>query len=130
MALDDPNPKKTTIEFLETYLSVRGLDDAITGAAQPQITRQNLQKVNVFVPPLPLVERFSRQARAIKEVLGRTVAGGEQVEKAFALLLHKAFAGELTAQWREAHMHELLEEMAQQARALNLPTPNELEASP
>lgn len=128
MALDDPNPKKTTIEFLETYLSVRGLDDAITGAAQPQITRQNLQKVNIFVPPLPLVEKFSRQARAIKEVLGGAVAGGEQVEKAFALLLHKAFAGELTAKWRQENKKELLTEMQRQAKALNLPMPKEIPA--
>ncbi|WP_225765263.1 restriction endonuclease subunit S [Stenotrophomonas sp. Marseille-Q4652] len=123
MALDDPDPNKTTIEFLETYLNVRGLDDAITGAAQPQITRQNLQKVNVFVPPFPLVEEFSEQARTIKQMLGKTVSAGEQVERTFALLLQKAFAGELTAKWRQAHMAELLQEMQQQAQALNLPLP-------
>ena len=33
-------------------------------------------------------------------------------------MLHRAFTGELTAKWREAHLKELLAEMEQQARLL------------
>lgn len=128
MALDDPDPKKTTIEFLEVYLNVRGLDDAITGAAQPQITRQNLQKVNVFVPPDALVKKFSEQARAIKEMLSRASTGGDQVENILSLLLQRAFSGQLTANWRQAHMQELLAEMQQQAKVLNLSASKEIAA--
>jgi hypothetical protein len=32
--------------------------------------------------------------------------------------LHRAFSGGLTAQWREAHLKELLAEMEQQARVV------------
>jgi type I restriction enzyme S subunit len=46
------------------------------------------------------------------------------------LLLQRAFSGQLTAKWREAHIKELLAEMEQQARLLNLPLPKELEAAP
>lgn len=128
MALDDPDPEKTTIEFLEAYLNVRGLDDVITGAAQPQITRQNLQKVNVFVPSDALVKKFSEQARAIKEMLSGASTSGEQVENVFSLLLQRAFNDQLTAKWRQARKQELLTEMQQQAKALNLPVPKEIAA--
>ena len=40
----------------------------------------------------------------------------------------RAFSGQLTAKWREARMKELLVEMEQQARALNLPSA--VEATP
>lgn len=121
MSCDDPDETKTTIEFLEIFLKVRGLGDTITGAAQPQITRQNLQVVNVFVPPLELVEKFSEQVRSIKKLLGAAASGGENVEKIMAVLLQKAFSGELTAKWRQARISDLLAETQHQARALNLP---------
>ena len=48
------------------------------------------------------------------------------IESLFAVLLHRAFAGDLTAKWREAHMKELLQEMEQQAklRGSSPPAPN------
>ena len=42
------------------------------------------------------------------------------LETIFRTMLHRAFTGELTAKWREAHMNELLAEMEQQARVLRL----------
>jgi type I restriction enzyme S subunit len=36
-------------------------------------------------------------------------------------MLHRAFTGELTAQWRKAHLKELLAEMEHQARLLKPP---------
>jgi len=36
----------------------------------------------------------------------------------FAVLLHRAFTGYLTAKWRDAHMKELIVEMEQQAKSL------------
>lgn len=130
MALDEPDLGKTSLEFLECYLKVRGLNDTITGAAQPQITRQNLQVVTVFVPPPGLVAEFSRHVRAIKDLLTGVQSGGDRLEDAFSLLLQRAFSGQLTANWREGHMQELLAEMSHQARALSLTMPKELEALP
>ena len=39
-------------------------------------------------------------------------------------MLHRAFTGELTAKWREAHLKELLAEMEQQARLLRVANEN------
>ena len=42
----------------------------------------------------------------------------KSLENIFSALLHRAFTGDLTAKWREAHMKELLAEMETQAKAL------------
>lgn len=112
MALDNPDPERTTNEFLEIYLQTRGLSDTITGAAQPQITRANLAVVNVFTPPMPLVERFSAQVRDTKQVQAHAAASAVKLETLFQTLLHRAFTGELTARWREAHLREGVQEMS------------------
>jgi len=41
------------------------------------------------------------------------------LDKLWKALVHQAFTGDLTANWREAHMEELLEEMDHQAKELN-----------
>ena len=41
-------------------------------------------------------------------------------DETYAVLLHRAFTGGLTARWREAHMKELLVEMEEQSKQLNL----------
>jgi len=53
MSLDDLKIDLIDFKFLYFYLKHRGLNDVITGAAQPQITRINLQ--NVFIP-IPTLE--------------------------------------------------------------------------
>lgn len=60
MALDDLD-KKVDLNFLARYLQIRGLRDAISGSAQPQITREGLRGITV---PLPSLEE-QRQIAAI-----------------------------------------------------------------
>jgi len=55
----------------------------------------------------------------MSSVISKKKQLGEKLECLFNSLLHRAFAGDLTAKWREAHMKELLQEMEQQAKALN-----------
>jgi len=50
MALDDLDTTKIDINYLRLMLQYRGFDDVITGAAQPQITRRNLEKIKLTVP--------------------------------------------------------------------------------
>ena len=51
MALDDLS-NDVNISFLYYALRKRGLKDVISGSAQPQITRENLAKVTIPLPPL------------------------------------------------------------------------------
>lgn len=55
-----------------------------------------------------LTQRESRKGRV------------KRLDKLFSTLLHRAFSGDLTSKWRETHMKELLQEMAQQAKELNI----------
>lgn len=51
MALDNLDPK-VDIYFLAYFLKKRGLNDVISGSAQPQITKQGLKKLKIPLPPL------------------------------------------------------------------------------
>lgn len=124
MALDEPDLKKTSVEFLAWYLRLRGLRDTITGSSQPQITRAGLRPVKVFVPPIQLVNDFSKQVRETEALQTACQSAGRNVETLFSVMSERAFSGQLTAKWRQLHMRELLAEMQEQARLLNLPTPN------
>ena len=59
MALDDLDQKRVDQNYLRHCLEYRGFDDAITGAAQPQITRQNLDRVKIPLPPLSEQKRIA-----------------------------------------------------------------------
>lgn len=59
MALDNLELKCVDLMFLYFALRKRGLIDAISGTAQPQITRQNLEKVLVPLPPLPIQKQIA-----------------------------------------------------------------------
>src|SRR5262245_40059706 len=60
MSLDSPRTDIVEFGFLYYALQARGLKDTVTGAAQPQITRTNLSKVSIPLPPL------SEQRRKVK----------------------------------------------------------------
>lgn len=97
-------------------------------AGQPNINGQEYSGLLIPEPPQPLQQKFGKLAKEIEQVLTKADSAEEQLEATFSTLLLHAFSGQLTAEWREGHMQELLAEMAQQARALNLPAPIELEA--
>lgn len=59
MALDRLDQSRVDIEYLRHCLEHRGFNDAITGAAQPQITRQNLDRVTISLPPLEEQKRIA-----------------------------------------------------------------------
>ncbi len=60
MALDSLDENKLNINYLKYYLEFRGFQDVITGSAQPQITRQNLCKVEIPLPPLPVQKQIAK----------------------------------------------------------------------
>lgn len=124
MALDDPDYEKTSVEFLKWFLRMRGLSDTITGSAQPQITRASLKPVRVFVPDKDLVDHFSKRTHDVEILDEAFTRARTDIGNLFSMLLSRAFSGQLTAKWRQAHMQELLAEMQQQAKLLNLPVPN------
>lgn len=89
-----------------------------------------LKEKNFICPDEALQIRFSELTQTMTLQTSVLEKAAAKVEQLFSVLLDKAFSGHLTAQWREGHMQELLEDMDQQARALNLPMPKELEVLP
>lgn len=57
MALDELNDDIVSIKYLYYYLNKRGLKDIISGSAQPQITRNSLEKVTLELPDKQVQEK-------------------------------------------------------------------------
>ena len=60
MALDSLDNKNVDLTFLKYCLINRGFKDVISGSAQPQITRQNIVRVDVPLPPLDEQRRIAK----------------------------------------------------------------------
>lgn len=82
------------------------------------INMSQLRALPVPVPPLPLQKVFAERVREIREMETAQAESRARLECLFQSMLHRAFTGELTAKWREAHLKELLAETEKQARLL------------
>ncbi len=80
-----------------------------------------LDSLQIPVPPPPqrdLIKKWTSMVREQQSAATKRVECRESIEQIWRTVLHRAFTGELTAKWREAHLEELLAEMEQQARLL------------
>lgn len=91
---------------------------AASGTTRGRITRKNLERILVPLPPLTVQTEFVRRYRELEKTMADTARSNQILITIFDSLMHRAFSGILTAKWREAHMNELLQEMEHQARAL------------
>ena len=78
MALDDLDTNQVDLKFLFYALRRNGLGKAITGTAQPQITRQSLFEVKIPLPP-------SSEQRRIAAILDKADAIRRKRQEALAL---------------------------------------------
>jgi len=101
---------------------------AFTGSAgQQRVPTEFIKQYHLPIPPKSEILKFSQLLRRITAIQIDLEAAAYKLNLQFDLLLQRAFSGQLTAKWHEAHNKELLAEMEQQARLLNLPLPKELE---
>ena len=97
----------------------RQAETSFTGTAgQQRVPADFLVRYEVPCPPLDLQHEFAKAVGRIAEWVEQTEQVRRKTDGLFSLLLHRAFTGDLTAKWREAHMKDLLQEMEQQAKAL------------
>ena len=112
-----------TADYVATYLnspfghgSLRsGVKHAIGMAP---INNTDLRNVRMPLPPIELQHRWTQVVRALRKSRMDQRQSRSRIDALFGNLLHCSFSGNLTAQWREAHMKELLAEMEAQAKAL------------
>jgi type I restriction enzyme S subunit len=111
--------------FLFAALKVQSgrLLSEVTTAAHGTKKLEAARIENLPIPiPSPLtLARFSSAHEQLLAIDRHRAAIGPRIDDLFALLLQRAFSGQLTVKWRQEHMKELLAEMTQQAKALNLP---------
>jgi type I restriction enzyme, S subunit len=110
-----------SLEYLKFVFSNKGrIQKAISGTAQPQITRSTLSPIKIPIAPLPEQRAIVSK---IEELFSDLDKGIDDLKKAQDQLvifrqavLKKAFEGELTKGWREQQTNlptaeELLEEI-------------------
>jgi type I restriction enzyme S subunit len=89
-----------------------------TGQIVDAITSRNPRELIVDVPPIDLQSQFAHYKKSFDSEANRRESSRSKLNSLFEILLHRAFSGDLTAKWREAHMQELSAEMDQQAKWL------------
>lgn len=94
-----------------------------TGTTRERISRGNLSRLRIITPPVELQRRFASDARSLDRVIG-AVNVGPRIEALFSTMLSQAFSGQLTARWRDGHMKELVAEIQQQVRLLDISFPS------
>ncbi|MGO8929684.1 MAG: restriction endonuclease subunit S [Limisphaerales bacterium] len=98
-----------------------GLIDLNSKATIPHLTGVQLAGLQIPLPPVELQMAFAGLVQRVSAGTQKRLASGDNLAALFRTMLHRAFNGELTAKWREAHLKELLVEMEQQARLLKSP---------
>jgi type I restriction enzyme S subunit len=116
-------------EFLWAYMNSSFMKRVLRATARGAIGQANINTTEIRSlplnrPPLNVQKDFVAKLEAIRRAIPAAEVSAK-LERLFSLLLSRAFSGQLTAKWREAHMKELLAEMEVQARQLNLPMPRE-----
>lgn len=103
----NPKDENLDLKYLAyIFQSEVNFNKVITGSAQPQITRQSLLPVIFPLPPtLAEQQRIVNRIETIFAKLDQAQEKAQAVLDSFetrkAAILHKAFTGELTANWRK-----------------------------
>jgi len=120
-----PDAKQVKPEYLFAVLNTDSVRAAYRqkckrAVNQASLNQKDISSLEVTVPSIDAQNRFCLLAGNLLQQVEAQQKATEKVEKLFDNLLYRAFTGDLTAKWREAHMKELLQEMEQQAKTLNL----------
>jgi type I restriction enzyme S subunit len=116
--------------YLVSALKVANLNQYAGRAGQPLISGSRIYPVEILVPLEREQVTFARFVERLLDLDKERTGSGDKLDHLWTLLMQRAFSGQLTAKWRQARMKELLAEMNEQAKLLNLPLPNELESQP
>lgn len=99
-----------SIDYIFYWFKYRWFDfnkDKMFGTAIPYIRLGNLQEFPIPIPPLTqqqrIVDRIESLFAKLDEAKQKAQDALDSFETRKAAILHKAFTGELTAQWRKEH---------------------------
>lgn len=93
--------------FLMHYLNIFNYHDFVNGTTRLKLTQGSMDIMPVPVPPLSeqqrIVDRIESMFAKLDEAKQKAQDALDSFETRKAAILHKAFTGELTAQWRKEH---------------------------
>ena len=93
--------------FLMHYLNIFNYHDFVNGTTRLKLTQGSMDIMPVPVPPLSeqqrIVDRIESLFAKLDEAKQKAQDALDSFETRKAAILHKAFTGELTAQWRKEH---------------------------
>lgn len=93
--------------FLMHYLNVFNYNDFVNGTTRLKLTQGSMDTMPVPIPPVPeqhrIVGRIESLFAKLDEAKQKAQDALDSFETRKAAILHKAFTGELTAQWRKEH---------------------------
>lgn len=97
--------------FLMHYLNIFNYHDFVNGTTRLKLTQGSMDTMPVPIPPLPeqqrIVDRIESLFAKLDEAKQKVQEALDSFETRKAAILHKAFTGELTAQWRKEHGVEM-----------------------
>ncbi len=126
-----PKQEIASAVFLKELFWQGGLRDKFrasssgSSASMLNISKDAMLKTMAPIPPIDRQMKFEEIAWSLIKVVHDAASASYGIEKMRAQLMQLAFSGQLTAKWRQAHMQELLAEMQQQHKVLNLPMTTE-----
>lgn len=111
-------------EYLSTYLHLLWKKRYYPSIAkrwvnQATVSNDSLKNLKIFIPDDFKNKEFITIYKSIYEMRKDRIKSSSTINTLFSTLLYKAFTGDFTVKWREAHMQELLQEMEIQAQYLN-----------
>jgi type I restriction enzyme S subunit len=65
------------------------------GSTNPNINAENINNIAIFIPPLPLQQKFARIVEKIETMRQSQNQSKQQIEDLFSTLMQKAFRGEI-----------------------------------
>ena len=89
----------------------RNLLDIQQGAIIKRVLRKDVEKLEIPLPSLSIQQKFANSVAGIMKLEANRSESHRHLETLFQTSLYRAFSGDLTASWREAHKKELLQEM-------------------
>jgi type I restriction enzyme S subunit len=120
-----PMAEQATPHFLKELFWQGGIRDKFRAASSGSsgsmlnISQDAMLRTIAPIPPIHLQERFQRLAWSVLTNLNRTNSAAQKLETTWAILLQRAFSGELTTKWRETHQKDIVQERQLQAHAMN-----------
>lgn len=122
-----PNAQFVDPAYLSVCLSLPSMQSAIdgvqTGASRQALNHVQVRALEIPQPPVEIQRQFASHAWSLDGLLEQIDSANLRLESLWQSLVRQAFSGQLTAKWHQAHAKELLAEMQQQAKIMNLPMP-------